>query len=161
MAMPRFSGADISRRSHGYGPGKSAIDAVGKARERCQRSGWVLDLDIKGFFDSIDRQLILKAVVSIRTVRACGSTPPAEGACADAGRQHRRARWAERRSAGGLVIRAMSSVTAKALRKHAFCGARSQIVWRPASWCCAKWRHSAKRAPRKLRMSWSDPLRAT
>jgi hypothetical protein len=37
-----------------YRPGKSAIDAVGKARERCWRYDWVLDLDIKGFFDSID-----------------------------------------------------------------------------------------------------------
>lgn len=48
--------------SYGYRPGKSAIDAVGKARERCWRSDWVLDLDIKGFFDSIDWELMLKAV---------------------------------------------------------------------------------------------------
>jgi RNA-directed DNA polymerase len=38
--------------SYGCTPGKSAIDAVGKARERCWRYDWVLDLDIKGFFDS-------------------------------------------------------------------------------------------------------------
>jgi hypothetical protein len=37
--------------SYGYRPGKSAIDAVGKARERCWRYDWVLDLDIKGFLD--------------------------------------------------------------------------------------------------------------
>jgi RNA-directed DNA polymerase len=48
--------------SYGYRPGKSAIDAVGKARERCWRYDWVLDLDIKGFFDSIDWELMLKAV---------------------------------------------------------------------------------------------------
>jgi group II intron reverse transcriptase/maturase len=48
--------------SYGYRPGKSAIDAVAKARERCFRSDWVLDLDIKGFFDSIDWELMLKAV---------------------------------------------------------------------------------------------------
>ena len=41
---------------------KVAIDAVGKARERCWRSAWVLDLDIKGFFDNIDWDLMLKAV---------------------------------------------------------------------------------------------------
>jgi RNA-directed DNA polymerase len=35
---------------------------VGKARERCWRYDWVLDLDIKGFFDSIDWELMLKAV---------------------------------------------------------------------------------------------------
>jgi group II intron reverse transcriptase/maturase len=48
--------------SYGYRPGKSAIDAVGKARKRCWRYDWVLDLDIKGFFDSIDWELMLKAV---------------------------------------------------------------------------------------------------
>ena len=48
--------------SYGYRPGKSAIDAVARARERCFRSAWVLDLDIKGFFDSIDWELMLKAV---------------------------------------------------------------------------------------------------
>ncbi len=48
--------------SYGYRPGKSAIDAVKKARERCWRYDWVLDLDVKGFFDSIDWELMLKAV---------------------------------------------------------------------------------------------------
>ena len=48
--------------SYGYRPGKSAIDAVRKARQRCWRYDWVLDLDIKGFFDSIDWELMLKAV---------------------------------------------------------------------------------------------------
>ena len=49
---------------YGYRPGKSAIDAVRKARERCWRYDWVLDLDVKGFFDSIDWELLLKAVRS-------------------------------------------------------------------------------------------------
>lgn len=48
--------------SYGYRPGKSALDAVAVARERCWRYNWVLDLDIKGFFDSIDHQLLMKAV---------------------------------------------------------------------------------------------------
>ncbi len=48
--------------SYGYRPGKSAIDAVAKARERCWRFDWVLDLDIKGFFDNIDWELMLAAV---------------------------------------------------------------------------------------------------
>ena len=48
--------------SYGYRPGKSAVDAVHQARERCWRYDWVLDLDIKGFFDSIDWELLLKAV---------------------------------------------------------------------------------------------------
>jgi hypothetical protein len=33
--------------SYGYRPGKSALDAVGVARERCWRYAWVLDLDIR------------------------------------------------------------------------------------------------------------------
>jgi group II intron reverse transcriptase/maturase len=36
--------------SYGYRPGRSAIDAVRTARQRCWRYHWVLDLDIKAFF---------------------------------------------------------------------------------------------------------------
>lgn len=48
--------------SYGYRPGKSAKDAVGVARQRCWRYDWVLDLDIKGFFDNIDHDLLMRAV---------------------------------------------------------------------------------------------------
>ena len=48
--------------SYGYRPGKSAIDAVGVTRQRCWRYDWVLDLDIKGFFDNIDHDLMMRAV---------------------------------------------------------------------------------------------------
>lgn len=48
--------------SYGYRPGKSAKDALGMARKRCWRYNWVLDLDIKAFFDSIDWTLLLRAV---------------------------------------------------------------------------------------------------
>jgi retron-type reverse transcriptase len=48
--------------SYGYRPGKSALDAVGVARRRCWRYDWVLDLDIKSFFDDIDRELLMRAV---------------------------------------------------------------------------------------------------
>ena len=48
--------------SYGYRPGKSAIDAVRKARERCWRYDYVLDLDIRSFFDNLDWALLLKAV---------------------------------------------------------------------------------------------------
>jgi len=50
------------RDSYGYRPGKSALDAVGVARRRCWRYAWVLDLDIKAFFDSIDTDLLMRAV---------------------------------------------------------------------------------------------------
>jgi RNA-directed DNA polymerase len=48
--------------SYGYRPFKSAHDAVGQARQRCWRYDWVLDLDIKGFFDNISHELMMRAV---------------------------------------------------------------------------------------------------
>ena len=48
--------------SYGYRPGKSAKDALGAARKRCWRYDWVVDLDIKSFFDSIDWELLMRAV---------------------------------------------------------------------------------------------------
>jgi len=48
--------------SYGYRPGKSALDAVGTARKRCWRAAWVVDLDIKDFFGSLDHDLVLRAV---------------------------------------------------------------------------------------------------
>ena len=48
--------------SYGYRVGKSAVEAVGVARKRCWRYDWVLDIDIKGFFDNIDHELLMRAV---------------------------------------------------------------------------------------------------
>jgi RNA-directed DNA polymerase len=48
--------------SYGYRPGRSALDAVGRFRERCWRNDWVIDLDVRAFFDSVDHSLMLKAV---------------------------------------------------------------------------------------------------
>jgi len=48
--------------SYGYQPGKSALQAVAKARERCMEYNWVLDVDIKGFFDNIPHDLLMRAV---------------------------------------------------------------------------------------------------
>ena len=48
--------------SYGYRPGKSAIDAVRVTRTRCWRYDWVLEFDIKGLFDNIDHELLMKAV---------------------------------------------------------------------------------------------------
>jgi RNA-directed DNA polymerase len=48
--------------SYGYRPGRSALDAIRTARQRCWRNDWVLDIDIKAFFDSLDWELLLKAL---------------------------------------------------------------------------------------------------
>jgi RNA-directed DNA polymerase len=48
--------------SYGYRPNKSALQAIGQARWRCWRDDWVLDIDIKSFFDSIDHKLMIAAV---------------------------------------------------------------------------------------------------
>ncbi len=50
------------RDSYGYRPGKSALDAVGTARKRCWHQDWVIDLDIKGFFDNLNHELLMRAV---------------------------------------------------------------------------------------------------
>ena len=48
--------------SYAYRPNRSAHDAIAKARERCWKYNWVLDMDISKFFDSIDHELLIKAV---------------------------------------------------------------------------------------------------
>jgi len=48
--------------SYGYRPGRSALDAVGRCRQRCWEFDWVIDLDLRSFFDSIDHDLMLRAV---------------------------------------------------------------------------------------------------
>ena len=48
--------------SYGYRPGKSALDAVGMARQRCWAADWVIDLDIQDFFGSIPHDLVERAV---------------------------------------------------------------------------------------------------
>ncbi len=48
--------------SYGYRPGRSAHDALAVARKRCWKHDWVLDLDIRAFFDSVPHDLLLKAV---------------------------------------------------------------------------------------------------
>lgn len=48
--------------SYAYRKSKSAIDAIGVTRQRCWKYNWVLEFDIKGAFDNIDHELMLKAV---------------------------------------------------------------------------------------------------
>lgn len=48
--------------SYGYRPNKSALDAVGVTRQRCWRYNWVVEYDIRGLFDNLDHELLMKAV---------------------------------------------------------------------------------------------------
>lgn len=48
--------------SYGYRPNKSALDAIGVTRQRCWQYDWVLEYDIRGLFDNLDHQLLMKAV---------------------------------------------------------------------------------------------------
>jgi RNA-directed DNA polymerase len=48
--------------SYGYRPARSALDAVAVCRRRCWKRDWVLDLDIASFFDSVDHDLLIRAV---------------------------------------------------------------------------------------------------
>ncbi len=48
--------------SYGYRPNKSAHDAISVARKRCWEYDWVIDVDIKGFFDNLDHELVMRAV---------------------------------------------------------------------------------------------------
>jgi len=68
--------------SYGYRPGKSALDAVGVTRKRCWEFDWVVDLDIKAFFDSLDHDLVERAVAHhtdvpwVRLTSRGGCVPP-------------------------------------------------------------------------------------
>ena len=48
--------------SYGYRRGKSAHDALAVTRKRCWERDWVLEYDIRGLFDHIDHNLLLKAL---------------------------------------------------------------------------------------------------
>lgn len=59
-AEPRFH-----PDSYGYRPRRSALDAVGVCRQRCWKYGWVIDLDVQKFFDSVPWDLVVKAVEAV------------------------------------------------------------------------------------------------
>ncbi len=50
------------RDSYGYRPNRSAHEALAQTRKRCWQYDWVIDMDIKGFFDNIPHDLMLRAV---------------------------------------------------------------------------------------------------
>ena len=50
--------------SYGYRPNRSALQAVEVTRQRCWTDHWVVDLDIQAFFDTVDHELLMKAVAA-------------------------------------------------------------------------------------------------
>lgn len=48
--------------SYGYRPNKSALDAIGTARQRCFTMKWVVEFDIVGLFDNINHDYLMKFV---------------------------------------------------------------------------------------------------
>ena len=55
--------------SYGYRPGRSAHDGLRVCRQRCWKYNWVIDLDLRAFFDSLDHSLVLKAVAHHTNLR--------------------------------------------------------------------------------------------
>ena len=149
--------------SYGYRPGRSALDAVGVCRERCWRNDWVIDMDIRTFFDSVPWDLMLKAVAHHTDLRwvllyverwlkaplqtggrqpgRAGSRDPAGfGDLALAG-QHVHALRVRRVDGPGVPGASRSSATAmtssstpEASARPAVCGPRSPRGWRSAGW---------------------------
>ena len=62
MALEPRTEAVFHDDSYGYRRGKGALDAVARCRERCWARDWVIDLDIRKFFDSVPWDLVVKAV---------------------------------------------------------------------------------------------------
>jgi RNA-directed DNA polymerase len=57
LLEPRFD-----EDSYGYRPGRSAHDAIAITRKRCWKYDWVVEFDIRGLFDNIDHDLLMKAL---------------------------------------------------------------------------------------------------
>ncbi len=58
---PRFE-AEFSPHSYGYRPNKSAHQGVAEVQKNVRQYGWVIDMDITGFFDNMSHELLMKAV---------------------------------------------------------------------------------------------------
>jgi RNA-directed DNA polymerase len=62
MSLEPLLEPHFDTNSYGYRPGRSAKDAVKVTRERCWHYNWVFEFDIKGAFDNLDHELLMKAV---------------------------------------------------------------------------------------------------
>ena len=67
---PRFEKI-FSSNSYGYRPNRNAHQALEQVRNNCRKTDWVIDLDIKGFFDNIDHRKLLLALEKHVTEKWC------------------------------------------------------------------------------------------
>lgn len=58
---PRFEGMFLPN-SYGYRPNKSAHQALAHVRESVRKYAWVIDMDIKSFFDEVNHEMLMKAI---------------------------------------------------------------------------------------------------
>lgn len=58
---PRLEG-QFHKHSYGYRPLKSAHQAVKQVQKNVRRFAWVIDMDIKSFFDEVDHELLMRAI---------------------------------------------------------------------------------------------------
>ena len=58
---PRLE-AEFLPQSYGYRPNKSAHQALENVQENVRKYAWVIDMDIKAFFDEVDHGLLMKAL---------------------------------------------------------------------------------------------------
>jgi RNA-directed DNA polymerase len=58
---PRLE-VEFHNNSYGYRPLKSAHQAVEAVRENVRQYAWVIDMDIKSFFDEVNHELLMKAL---------------------------------------------------------------------------------------------------
>lgn len=62
LHLERILDPQFHSSSYGYRRGKSAHQAVSASMNNCINHDFVLDLDIKGYFDTIDHELLLKGL---------------------------------------------------------------------------------------------------
>jgi group II intron reverse transcriptase/maturase len=61
LVEPRLE-SEFMECSYGYRPNKSAHSAVNKVQEYVRKNSWIIDLDIKEFFENVNHELLLKAL---------------------------------------------------------------------------------------------------
>ena len=103
--------------SYGYRPGKSALDAVGVTRKRCWEFDWVVDLDIKAFFDSLDHDLVERPWPTTPTFpgSGCTSRGGSEPPCRCRTAPWNRGRKGRRRAASSVRCWPTSSCTTRSM----------------------------------------------